>query len=140
MDREFSRILFMADGPELLLKPTDGSLKEGRGFLRGERRPSLCQLGAQDAKWNILHGAVAPGSLLDATHGKANSRSSENSSGPTRLGCELLEAPLHHGLRRVLPWFEVSSRLAYGTRARSAMSARLVSRKPRPYPASWQSQ
>src|SRR5260370_33808048 len=49
MDREISRILFMADGPELLLKPTHGLSEERRGLLR-ESAALLVQLRAQPAK------------------------------------------------------------------------------------------
>src|ERR1700737_781861 len=49
MDREFSRILFMANSPELLLKPTHGLIEERRGFLR-ESAALLVQLRAQPAK------------------------------------------------------------------------------------------
>src|SRR6202030_2370411 len=50
MDREFSSVLVMADGPELLLKPTHRLVEERRGFLR-QSAALLLQLRAQCAKW-----------------------------------------------------------------------------------------
>src|ERR1700674_2646187 len=43
MDREFSCMLFMATGPDLLIKPTHGLIEERRGFLR-ESAARLVQL------------------------------------------------------------------------------------------------
>src|SRR6202022_2382471 len=66
MNREFSRILFMANGPELLLKPTHGLIEERRGFLR-ESAALLVQLRAQPAKRASSARKLLP-VRLDATH------------------------------------------------------------------------
>src|SRR5580700_7220636 len=66
MDREFSRILFMANGPELLLKPTHGLIEEHRGSLR-ESAALLVQLRAQSAKSASSARKLLP-VRLDATH------------------------------------------------------------------------
>src|SRR6202041_732880 len=66
MDREFSRILFMANGPELLLKPTHGLIEERRGFLR-QSAALLVQLRAQPAKRAPSAHKLLP-VRLDATH------------------------------------------------------------------------
>src|ERR1700686_1780280 len=66
MDREFSRILFMANGPELLLKPTHGLIEERRGSLR-ESAALLVQLRAQSAK-SASSARKLLSVRLDATH------------------------------------------------------------------------
>src|ERR1700674_3463338 len=66
MDREFSRILFMANGPELLLKPTHGLIEERRRFLR-ESAALLVQLGAQAANWTSSTRKLLP-VRVDAAH------------------------------------------------------------------------
>src|ERR1700680_5134057 len=66
MDREFSRILFMANGPELLLKPTHGLIGARRRFLR-ESAALLVQLRAQPAKRASFARKLLP-VRLDATH------------------------------------------------------------------------
>src|ERR1700686_3747857 len=66
MDREFSRNLFMANGPELLLKPTHRFIEEPRGFLR-ESAALLVQLRAQPAKRTSSTRKLLP-VRVDATH------------------------------------------------------------------------
>src|SRR5229473_4242751 len=112
VDREFSRILFMADGPELLLKPTHGLSEERRGLLR-ESAALLVQLSAQPAKRassarqllpvavNALHESKQP--LLGRTQ-------------PVQLVPEcakLRQTPLHHGLAEFVLGFEVVVDIAY---------------------------
>src|SRR5882757_2522298 len=96
----------MADGPELLLKPTHGLSEERRGFL-SERAALLVQLRAQPAKRassarqllpvavNALHESIQP--LLGRTQ-------------PVHLVPEcakLRQAPLHHGLTELFLGLEV---------------------------------
>jgi len=56
----------MANGPELLLKPTHGLIEERRGFLR-ESAALLVQLGAQAANWTSSARKLLP-VRVDATH------------------------------------------------------------------------
>src|ERR1700680_971608 len=102
----------MANGPELLLKPTHGLSEERRGFLR-ESAALLVQLRAQAAKRassarqplpvavNALHESKQP--LLRRTQ-------------PIQLFPEcakLLEAALHHGFGEFFLGFEVVVDIAY---------------------------
>src|SRR5229473_8646665 len=102
----------MADGPELLLKPTHGLSEERRGFLR-QSAALLVQLRAQPAKRassarqllpvavNALHESKQP--LLGRTQ-------------PVHLVPEcakLRQTPLHHGLAEFVLGFEVVVDIAY---------------------------
>src|SRR5260370_21568531 len=107
-----SCILFMADGPELLLKPTHGLSEERRGFLR-ESAALLVQLRAQPAKRassarqllpvavNALHESKQP--LLRRTQ-------------PIHLLPEfskLRQAPLHDGRAKLFLGLEVVVNVTY---------------------------
>src|SRR6202795_2670750 len=102
----------MANGPELLLKPTHGLSEERRGFLR-ESAALLVQLRAQPAKRassarqllpvavNALHESKQP--LLGRTQ-------------PVHLFPEcakLRQTPLHHGFGEFFLGFEVVVDIAY---------------------------
>src|SRR5260370_35235448 len=102
----------MADGPELLLKPTHGLSEERRGFLR-ERAALLVQLRAQPAKRassarqllpvavNALHESKQP--LLGRTQ-------------PVHLFPEcakLRQTPLHNGLAGFVLGLEVAVNIPY---------------------------
>src|SRR6267378_3735273 len=102
----------MADGPELLLKPTHGLSEERRGLLR-ESAALLVQLRAQPAKRassarqllpvavNALHESKQP--LLGRTQ-------------PVHLFPEcakLRQTPLHHGFGEFFLGFEVVVDIAY---------------------------
>src|SRR5216684_3681378 len=112
MDRECSRIPFMAKGPELLLKPTHGLSEERRGFLR-KSAALFVQLRAQPAERassarqllpvavNALHESKQP--LLGRTQ-------------PVHLVPEcakLRQTPLHHGLAEFVLGFEVVVNIPY---------------------------
>src|SRR5260370_37003061 len=102
----------MANGPDLLLKPTHGFSEERRGFLR-ESAAFLVQLRAQPAKRassarqllpvavNALHEGKQP--LLGRTQ-------------PVHLFpkcAKLRQAPLHHGFGEFFLGFEVVVDIAY---------------------------
>src|SRR6202051_5109208 len=102
----------MANGPELLLKPTHGLIEERRGFLR-ESAALLVQLRAQPAKSASSARKLLP-VRLDATHESYQPLLRRTQAVPLRPGCaKLLEAPLHHGFGEFFLGFEVVVDIAY---------------------------
>src|SRR6202521_53600 len=102
----------MANGPELLLKPTHGLIEERRGFLR-ESSALLVQLRAQPAKRASSARRLLP-VRLDATHESYQPLLRRTQAVPLRPGCaRLLEAPLHHGFGEFFLGFEVVVDIAY---------------------------
>src|ERR1700686_2308508 len=106
VDREFSRILFMADGPELLLKPTHGLSEERRGFLC-ESATLLVQLGTQAAQRTSPTRKVLP-VPMNAFH--KSKQPLLRRTQPVYLLPEfskLRQAPLHNGLAKFFLGLEV---------------------------------
>src|SRR3984957_13074480 len=102
----------MANGPELLLKPTHGLIEERRGFLR-ESAALLVQLRAKPAKRASSARQLVP-VRLDATHESQHPLLRRTQAVPLRPGCaKLLEAPLHHGFGEFFLGFEVVVDIAY---------------------------
>src|ERR1700694_4859503 len=102
----------MANGSELLLKPTHGLIEERRGFLR-ESAALLVQLRAQSAKRASSARQLLP-LPLDATHRTHQPLLRRTQAVPLRPGCaKLLEAPLHHGFGEFFLGFEVVVDIAY---------------------------
>src|ERR1700674_161395 len=102
----------MANGPELLLKPTHGLIEERRGFLR-ESSALLVQLRAQPAKRASSARKLLP-VRLDATHESQQPLLRRTQAVPLRPGCaKLLETPLHHSFGEFFLGFEVVVDIAY---------------------------
>src|SRR5437899_9935591 len=102
----------MANGPELLLKPTHGLVEERRGSLR-KSAALLVQLRAQSAKSASTARKLFP-VRLDATHESQQPFLRRTQSVPLRPVCaKLLEAPLHHGFGEFFLGFEVVVDIAY---------------------------
>src|SRR6202047_1383331 len=102
----------MANGPELLLKPTHGLIEERRGFLR-ESAALLVQLRTQPANRTSSARKLLP-VRLDATHESQQPLFRRTQAVPLRPGCaKLLEAPLHHGFGEFFLGFEVVVDIAY---------------------------
>src|SRR6202030_734575 len=102
----------MANGPELLLKPTHGLSEERRGFLR-ESAALLVQLRAQPAKRASSVRQLLP-VAVDATHESQQPLLRRTQAVPLRPGCaKLHEAPLHHGFGEFFLGFEVVVDIAY---------------------------
>src|SRR6202521_3131660 len=102
----------MANGPELLLKPTHGLIEERRGFLR-ESSALLVQLRAQPAKRASSARRLLP-VRLDATHESYQPLLRRTQAVPLRPGCaKLLQAPLHHGFGEFFLGFEVVVDIVY---------------------------
>src|SRR5579864_2991413 len=102
----------MANGPELLLKPTHGRIEERRGFLR-ESAALFVQLRAQPAKSASPARELLP-VRLDATHESQQPLLRRTQAVPHPPVCaKLLEAPLHHGFGEFFLGFEVVVDIAY---------------------------
>src|SRR6266853_3934676 len=102
----------MANGPELLLKPTHGLIEERRGSLR-ESAALLVQLRAQSAKSASSARKLLP-VRLDATHESQQPLLRRTQAVPLRPVCaKLLEAPLHHGFGEFFFGFEVVVDIAH---------------------------
>src|ERR1700676_1987338 len=102
----------MANGPELLLKPTHGLTEERRGFLR-ESAALLVQLRAQPAKRASSVRQLLP-VAVNALHESQQPLLRRTQAVPLRPGCaKLLEAPLHHGFGEFFLGFEVVVDIAY---------------------------
>src|SRR5579864_3581291 len=102
----------MANGPELLLKPTHGLIEERRGFLR-ESAALFAQLRAQPAK-SASSARKLLAVRLDATHESQQPLFRRTQAVPLRPVCtKLLEAPLHHGFGEFFLGFEVVVDIAY---------------------------
>src|SRR5229473_7062870 len=102
----------MADGPELLLKPTHGFIEERRGFLR-ESAALFVQLRAQPAKRASSARKLLP-VPMNGVHKSKQPLLRRTQAVPLRPGCaKLLEAPLHHGFGEFFLGFEVVVDIAY---------------------------
>src|ERR1700676_3193682 len=102
----------MANGPELLLKPTHGLTEERRGFLR-ESAALLVQLRAQPAERASSVRQLLP-VAVNALHESKQPLLRRTQAVPLRPGCaKLLEAPLHHGFGEFFLGFEVVVDIAY---------------------------
>src|SRR5580658_7438334 len=102
----------MANGPELLLKPTHGLSEERRGFLR-ESAALLVQLRAQRAKRASSVRQLLP-VAVNAVHKSKQPLLRRTQAVPLRPGCaKLLKAPLHHGFGEFFLGFEVVVDIAY---------------------------
>src|SRR6266446_6108342 len=102
----------MANGPELLLKPTHGLIEERRGFLR-ESAALLVQLCAQPAKRASSARKLLP-VPMNGVHKSKQPLLRRTQAVPLRPGCaKLLEAPLHHGFGEFFLGFEVVVDIAY---------------------------
>src|SRR3984893_9015520 len=102
----------MANGPELLLKPTHGLIEERRGFLR-ESAALPVQLRAQPAKRASSARKLLP-VPMNGVHKSKQPLLRRTQAVPLRLGCaKLLEAPLHHGFGEFFLGFEVVVDIAY---------------------------
>src|SRR6202035_2766963 len=102
----------MANGPELLLKPTHGLIEERRGFLR-ESAALFAQLRAQPAKSASSARKLLP-VRLDATHESQQPLLRRTQAVPLRPVCaKFLEAPLHDGFGEFFLGFEVVVDIAY---------------------------
>src|SRR6202790_3559515 len=102
----------MANGPELLLKPTHGLIEERRGFLR-ENAALLVQLRAQPAKRASSARKLLP-VPMNGVHESKQPLLRRTQPVPLRPGCaKLLEAPLHHGFGEFFLGFEVVVDIAY---------------------------
>src|SRR5579864_788256 len=102
----------MANGPELLLKPTHGLIEERRGLLR-ESAALLVQLRTQRANRASSARKLLP-VRLDATHESKQPLLRRTQAVPLHPGCaKLLEAPLHHGFGEFFLGFEVVVDVAY---------------------------
>src|ERR1700674_2181413 len=107
----------MANGPELLLKPTHGLIEERRGSLR-ESATLLVQLRAQSAKSASAARKLLP-VRVDAAHESQQPLLRRTQAVPLRSGCaRVLEAPLHHGFGEFFLGFEVVVDVAYGHASR----------------------
>src|SRR5260221_1223060 len=102
----------MANGPELLLKPTHGLIEERGGSLR-ESAALLVQLRAQSAKSASSARKLLP-VRLDATHESQQPFLRRTQAVPLRtVFAKLLQAPLHHGFGEFFLGFEVVVDIAY---------------------------
>src|ERR1700726_4764473 len=102
----------MANGPELLLKPTHGLIEERRGFLR-ESAALLVQPRTQPANRASSARKLLP-VRLDATHESKQPFLRRTQAVPRRPGCaKLFEAPLQHGFGEFFLGFEVVVDIAY---------------------------
>src|SRR6202162_843459 len=107
----------MANGPELLLKPTHGLIEERRGSLR-ESAALLVQLRAQSAKSASSARKLLP-VRLDAPHESQQPLLRRTQAVPLRPGCaKLLEAPFYHGFGEFFLGFEVVVDIAYRNASR----------------------
>src|SRR5713226_8188072 len=102
----------MANGPELLLKPTHGLIEERRGFLR-ESAALPVQLRAQPAKRASSARKLLP-VPMNGVHKSKQPLLRRTQAVPLRPGCaKLLEAPLHHGFGEFFLGFEVVVDIAH---------------------------
>src|SRR5713226_1218396 len=102
----------MANGPELLLKPTHGLIEERRGFLR-ESAALPVQLRAQPAKRASSARKLLP-VPMNGVHKSKQPLLRRTQAVPLRPGCaKLLEAPLHHGFGEFFLGFEVVVNVPY---------------------------
>src|SRR6202047_4702794 len=102
----------MANGPELLLKPTHGLVEERRGFLR-ESATLPVQLRAQPAKRASSARKLLP-VPMNGVHKSKQPLLRRTQAVPLRPGCaKLLEAPLHHGFGEFFLGFEVVVNVPY---------------------------
>src|ERR1700720_1689487 len=107
----------MANGPELLLKPTHGLIEEGRGSLR-ESAALLPQLRAQPAKRAASARKFRP-VPTNGVHKSKQPLLRRTQAVPLRPGrAKLLEAALHHGFGEFFLGFEVVVDIAYGHASR----------------------
>src|ERR1700676_1508658 len=116
----------MANGPELLLKPTHGLTEERRGFLR-ESAALLVQLRAQPAERASSVRQLLP-VAVNALHESQQPLLRRTQAVPLRPGCaKLLQAPLHHGFGEFFLGFEVVVDIAYrhASRLRDVRQTRL---------------
>src|ERR1700738_1017539 len=116
----------MANGPELLLKPTHGLIEERRGSLR-ESAALLMQLRAQSAKRASSARKLLP-VPMNGVHKSKQPLLRRTQAVPLRPGCaKLLEAPRHHGLGEFFLGFEVVVDIAYrhASRLRDVRQTRL---------------
>src|ERR1700733_6881660 len=102
----------MANGPELLLKPTHGLIEERRGFLC-ESAALPVQLRAQPTKRASPARKLLP-VPVNGVHKSKQPFLRRTQAVPLRPGCaKLLEAPLHHGFGEFFLGFEVVVDIAY---------------------------
>src|ERR1700692_1889784 len=102
----------MANGPELLLKPTHGLIEERRGFLR-ENAALLVHLRAQPAKRASSARKLLP-VPMNGVHKSNQPFLRRTQKVPLRPSCaKLFEAPLHHGFGEFFLGFEVVVDIAY---------------------------
>src|ERR1700738_5295485 len=102
----------MANGRELLLKPTHGLVEERRGFLR-ESAALPVQLRAQPAKRASSARKCVP-VPMNGVHKSYQPLLRRPQVVPLRPDCaKLLEAPLHHGFGEFFLGFEVVVDIAY---------------------------
>src|SRR2546426_12565398 len=118
----------MADGPELLLKPTHGLSEERRGLLR-ESAALLVQLRAQLTKRASSARQLLP-VAVNALHERQQPLFGRTQPVDPFPECaKLRQTPLHDGLAEFVLGLEVVVNIPSGTWAASAMSAKLVSLK-----------
>src|SRR6202163_4485922 len=102
----------MANGPELLLKPTHGLIEERGGFLR-ESATLFVQLRAQPAKRASSARKLLP-VPMNGVHKSKQPLLRGTQAVPLRPGCaKLLETPLHHGFGEFFLGFEVVVDIPY---------------------------
>src|SRR5258707_2828617 len=102
----------MANGSELLLKPTHGLIEERRRFLR-ESAALPVQLPAQPAKRASSARKLLP-VPMNGVHKSKQPLLRRTQAVPLRPVCaKLLEAPLHHGFGEFFLGFEVVVDIAY---------------------------